>query len=151
MFELEPERNLHPKFNDKVQIEMTRSEFWLVEDPVAVVHLGKCEVMKEEFEGDDPDFDRFGTEVQYLSLKHSPLLSGRWMQELRTQWYMYGISLADDMNLPIFCAHLYQALQTFDLLPERSWPDMEAFCILRRDTLWIDEKPTEPGDSQRTF
>ena len=111
---------------EQTQAALHWAKIWNNQDPIAD---------QRRVLGDRRDIKK------HLVLKHSPLLSGWWMQYMRFQWYWEGVLVANSISLPLFCARLYYAFVQEKLLSKESWPDMDAFCILQRNAMWAGNVP----------
>ncbi|KAI0490325.1 hypothetical protein F4859DRAFT_457760 [Xylaria cf. heliscus] len=74
-------------------------------------------------------------------LRHNAPLCGWWMQTVQAAYYSRSIMIANSISLPLACARLYFVFVQERLIPQGSWPDMDAFSILHRGELWVGAAP----------
>ncbi|KAI0406040.1 hypothetical protein F4802DRAFT_613982 [Xylaria palmicola] len=112
-------------------------------------HVEHLERLAEFWQGGDPieGFRRdqkMGVSERppgHTLLRHNAPYCGWWMQMVQAISYNKSFNIANSLSLPLGCARLYFAFVQEKLVPEGSWPDMEAFSTLHRADLWVGAAP----------
>ncbi|KAI3340126.1 hypothetical protein F4824DRAFT_518223 [Ustulina deusta] len=103
----------------------TLANFWQGKDPVTQVRQ-QAKNPPEAY-----------TEEGCTFLSYNAPLCGWWMQIVQADAYELSITVAKSLKLPMACARLYFTFVQESLIPEGSWPDMDAFLTLHRGDIWV--------------
>ncbi|KAI0444540.1 hypothetical protein F4803DRAFT_511033 [Xylaria telfairii] len=118
-----------PSFVENIE---KASKFWQDGDPIAAFRR------IQGAPNTNTPIEKIGTLLQ-----HNSPLCGWWIQTVQATYYSHSIMVANSISLPLACARLYSVFVQERLVPEGSWPDMDAFIILHRKELWVGAAPNK--------